>query len=118
MSGTTIASARVVAVLLADGWHRVVRGSFSVGTLGFGDGTDPDMPGFHLEEADHGTPDRPATLTGPLTSILAIRQAGSPARHTGELARPAARRWARPTPEAVAQKEPVLRSAQGGRQAR
>jgi hypothetical protein len=101
MNGITVAPAKVAAVLLADGWHLVVRGSFSVGALGFCDGPDPDRPGFCFEEADHGSPYRPATLTGPLTSILAVRQAGSPARHPGELARPAARRWARSTPDAV-----------------
>ena len=102
MSGITIAPAKVAAVLLADGWHRVVRGSFTVGALGLDDGADPDTPGFCFEEADNGSPYRPAALAGPLTSILAVRQAGSAARHPGELARPAARRWAPSTPEAVA----------------
>jgi hypothetical protein len=81
MSRTTVAAATVVAVLLADGWHRVVRGSFTVGPLDFCAGADPDMPGFYFEEADNGTPHRPAALVGPLNSILAIRQASSAARH-------------------------------------
>ena len=33
MSGTTVRSAKVVAVLLADGWHRIVPGSFRVGPI-------------------------------------------------------------------------------------
>jgi len=102
MSGIMVAPAKVAAVLLADGWHRVVRGSFSVGTLGFYDGADLDTPGFCFEEADHDSLYQPATLTGPVTSILAVRQAGSGARHPGGRARPAAGRWARSTPEAVA----------------
>jgi hypothetical protein len=101
MSGTTTAPAKVIAVLLADGWHHVVQGSFSVGPLSFGAVHDPDVPGFWFEEADHGNPYRPATLAGPLTSVLAVRQIGS-ARQTRELARPAAGRWTRPAPEAVA----------------
>jgi hypothetical protein len=102
MNGTTIATTNVVAVLLADGWHRVVQGSFSVGALGFGLHADPGTPGFCLEEADHGSPYRPATLAGPLSSILAVRLV-TPARLTRELGRPA-RRWTstRSTPEAVA----------------
>ena len=102
MSGISIAPAKVVAVLLADGWHRIVRGSFSVGPLGFGAGGGPGALGFCFEEADAGSPYRPTTLAGPLDSILAVRQAGSPAGHPGELTRPASRRWARSAPEAVA----------------
>ena len=33
MSTNEVAATKVVAVLLADGWHRIVRGSFSVGPL-------------------------------------------------------------------------------------
>ena len=101
MSGTTIAPTKVVAVLLADGWHRIVRGSFSVGPLGFGAGGGPGALGFCFEEADAGSPYRPTILAGPLDSIFAVRQAGS-AGHPGELARPAVKRWARSAPEAVA----------------
>jgi hypothetical protein len=101
MNGTTIATTNVVAVLLADGWHRVVQGSFSVGALGFGADADLGTPGFCFEEADHGSPYRPAALAGPLSSVLAVRLAAS-ARLTRELGRPAAGRWARSTPEAVA----------------
>jgi hypothetical protein len=91
----------VIAVLLADGWHRVVQGSFSVGALNFGAGDDPDVLGFWFEEADNGSPYRPAALAGPLNSILAVRQVGA-ARQTRELSRPVPRSWARSTPEAVA----------------
>ena len=101
MSSTTVAPAKVVAVLLADGWHRVVQGSFSIGALSFGAEDDPDVLGFWFEEADNGSPYRPAALAGPLNSILAVRQVGS-ARQTREPTRPVPRRWARPAPEAVA----------------
>jgi hypothetical protein len=102
MSSTTIAPAKVVAVLLADGWHRIVPGSFSVGPLGFGAGSGPGPLGFRFEEADAGSPYRPTTLAGPLGGILAVRQVGSAAGHPDELTRTAAERWARPAPEAVA----------------
>ena len=101
MSGTTIAPAKVVAVLLADGWHRIVAGSFSVGPLGFGSGSGPGTLGFRFEEADAGSPYRPTTLAGPLGSILAVRQVGA-ACHPAELARPASGRWTGSAPEAVA----------------
>jgi len=86
MSETTIATTKVVAVLLADGWHRIVQGSFSVGALSFGAGGDPHILGFWFEEADDSSPYRPAALAGPLNSILAVRQVGS-ARQTRELVR-------------------------------
>ena len=59
MSGTTIAISRVVAVLLADGWHRIIQGSFSVAALRFGAEADPGVLGFRFEEADTGSPYRP-----------------------------------------------------------
>jgi hypothetical protein len=74
MSGNDIAAGRVVAVLLADGWHRIVPGSFSVGPLGFGIGTDLGVPGFRFEEADAGRPYQPTVLAGPVDSIIAVRQ--------------------------------------------
>ena len=101
MSGTTIATSKVGAVLLADGWHRIIQGSFSVATLRFGAEADPGVLGFCCEEADTGNPYRPATLAGPLDSVLAVRQVGS-ARQTRELGQVAAGRWARSVPEAVA----------------
>ena len=33
MNDTLIATTKVVAVLLADGWHRIVPGSFGVGPI-------------------------------------------------------------------------------------
>ena len=100
MSDTTIVTTKVVAVLLADGWHPIVRGSFSVGPLGFGAGGGPGALGFCFDEADVGSPYRPTTLAGPLESILAVRQVGPAASHPAELARPAS--WVRSAPEAVA----------------
>ena len=71
----SIAPGQVVAVLLADGWHRIVPGSFRVGPLSFGAEAGPGTPGFRFEEeAGPGSPYRPATLAGPLRSILAVRQ--------------------------------------------
>jgi hypothetical protein len=101
MSDTTIVTTKVVAVLLADGWHRVVQGSFSVGALNFGAGADPGVLGFSFEAADVGNPYRPAALAGPLSSVLAVRQAAS-ARQARELGHPAPRRWVHPAAEAVA----------------
>ena len=56
MSGNDMTAGRVVAVLLADGWHRIVPGSFRVGPLSFGAEAGPGMPGFRFEEADAGRP--------------------------------------------------------------
>jgi hypothetical protein len=74
MKGDDIAVGRVVAVLLADGWHRIVPGSFWVGRMSFDAGTDPGTPGFRFEEADAGRPYQPTVLAGPLDSIIAVRQ--------------------------------------------
>jgi hypothetical protein len=41
MSDNDIAVSRVVSVLLADGWHRIVPGSFCVGPLSFEAEADP-----------------------------------------------------------------------------
>ena len=60
MSRTTIATSTVTAVLLADGWHRIIQGSFSVAALRFGAEADPGVLGFCCEEAD----------TGSLTALL------------------------------------------------
>ena len=68
--------ARVVAVLLADGWHRLVRGSFRVGPLSFGAETGPGTPGFRFEEADAGRPYQPTVLAG----IIAVGQVTPAAR--------------------------------------
>jgi hypothetical protein len=77
VSGTGIAAATVTAVLLADGWHQIVPGSFSVGPLSW---ANLDLPGFRFEEADAGRPYRPAVLAGPLDSVIAVRQVSPAAR--------------------------------------
>ena len=87
MSDNNVAAARVVAVPLADGWHRIVRGSFSVGRQSFGAGADPGVPGFRFEEADAGSPYQPTVLVGPLDSIIAVRHAAPTVRHLGDLDR-------------------------------
>jgi hypothetical protein len=77
MSNTPPASvvpAKVVAVLLADGWHHVSPGSFTVGTLGFGTHDDIGMLGYSFEEADNSGPYGPAVLAGRLDALLAVRQ--------------------------------------------
>jgi hypothetical protein len=89
MSHHHVASARVVAVLLADGWHRVVRGSFRVGPLSFEAEAGPGTPGFRFEEADAGGPYQPTVLIGPLDSIIAIRQAAPAVRPIGDQSRAA-----------------------------
>jgi len=83
MSGIDIAAGAVVAVLLADGWHRIVRGSFCVGPLSFEAGAGPGTPGFRFEEADAARPYRPAVLAGPVASIIAVRQVTPAGRHLG-----------------------------------
>jgi|SRR5271154_930464 len=102
MSGTKVATARVVAVLLADGWHQVARGSFSVGLLEFGAEVSSGALGFRFEEADSSSPYCPAVLAGPLGAILAVRQVRSVPRDPGGLACPPTRHWTRSSPEAVA----------------
>jgi hypothetical protein len=81
MTSTEITAATVVAVLLADGWHRITPGSFHVAPLNFGAGADPGVPGYRFEEADTASPYGPATLAGPLTALLAVRQAATSRRH-------------------------------------
>jgi hypothetical protein len=80
MSGNGIAVGRVVAVLLADGWHRIVPGSFRVGPLSFEAEAGSGPPGFCFEEADAGRPYQPTVLAGPVNSIVAIRQVPPTAR--------------------------------------
>ena len=84
MSGNDVAPTKVVAVLLADGWHRIVPSSFSVGPLGFGASPDLGGPGFRFEEADDGSPYQPAVLAGPLDSIIAVRQVTPALRRIGD----------------------------------
>ena len=80
MSDNTVVGTRVVAVLLADGWHRIVPGSFSLGPMGFVADADLGVPGFRFEEAAVGSPYQPTVLVGPLASIVAVRQVTSAAR--------------------------------------
>ena len=87
MSDNEATATRVVAVLLADGWHRIVPGSFSVGTLSFGAEAGPGTPGFRFEEADAGRPYQPTVLAGPLSSIIAVRQVPPAVRRVGDLDR-------------------------------
>ena len=68
MSDNTAAAAQVAAVLLADGWHHVARGSFSVGPLGLGAHADLGGLGFRFEEADAGSLHQPTSLAGPWTA--------------------------------------------------
>ena len=84
MSDNDMAAGRVVAVLLADGWHRIVPGSFGVGPLSFGAEAGPGTPGFRFEEADAGRPYQPTVLAGPLTSIIAVRQVTPALRRIGD----------------------------------
>ena len=91
MNDTQIATTTVVAVLLADGWHRIVPGSFSVGTMSFEAEAGPGTPSFRFEEeAESGRPYRPATLAGPLGSIIAVRQVTPARRRLGDPDRPQA----------------------------
>ncbi len=69
-----VAPATVVAVLLADGWHKVASGSFTIGALGFGDHDDRGVLGYRFEEIAEASPYGPATLAGPLDALLAVRQ--------------------------------------------
>ena len=84
MSGNDTAGGSVVAVLLADGWHRIVPGSFRVGPLSFGAEAGPGTPGFRFEEADAARPYQPAVLAGPLHSIIAVRQVTPVVRHIAD----------------------------------
>jgi hypothetical protein len=87
MSDNDVAGGRVVAVLLADGWHRIVPGSFRAGPLSFGAEAGPGTPGFRFEEADAGRPYQPTVLAGPMDSIIAVRQVTSAAQRIGDLDR-------------------------------
>jgi hypothetical protein len=87
MSTNDTAAAKVVAVLLADGWHQVIRGSFSVGPLGLGAHANLGGLGFRFEEADAGSLHRPTSLAGPLDSVIAVRQVTSTVTHLADLDR-------------------------------
>ena len=51
MSDNDMAAGRVISVLLADGWHRIVPGSFSVSPLRFGAGADLDRKSTRLNSS-------------------------------------------------------------------
>jgi hypothetical protein len=87
MSENGYSATSVVAVLLPDGWHRIVPSSFSVGPLSFGAGPDRGVPGFRFEEAESGSPYQPTVLAGPLDSIIAVRQVTRAARRVRDLDR-------------------------------
>ena len=94
MSGTQhllVAPEKVDAVLLADGWHKVALGSFTVGALGLGQDHDRGVLGYRFEEIGTTSLHKSATLTGPLDAVLAIRQvtARIPLREQG----PARQLW-------------------------
>ena len=99
MSDNDVAAGRIVAVLLADGWHRVVSSSFSIGPLGVGASADLGVPGFRFEEADDGSPYQPTVLAGPLDSIIAVRQVAPATRRVGDLDRARAARYGHPADE-------------------
>jgi hypothetical protein len=93
MNGTQhlpIAPEKVGAVLLADGWHRVARGSFTVGTLGFSQDDDHGVLGYRFEEIGTTSVDKSVTLAGPLDAVLAVRQvtARRPLRGQGAAGQP------------------------------
>ena len=64
----------VVAVLLADGWHQVASGSFTIGALSFGDPDGRGVLGYRFEEISEASPYGPAAMAGPLEALLAVRQ--------------------------------------------
>ena len=109
MSDNEATATRVVAVLLADGWHRIVPGSFRVDPLSFGAEAGPGTPGFRFEEADAGRPYRPTVLAGPLDSIIAVRQVAPAARRVGNLDRARAARYGHPADEAQRRAVPAGR---------
>ena len=87
MSDNNVAGGTVIAVLLADGWHRIVPGSFRAGPLSFGAEAGPGTPGFRFEEADAGRPYQPTVLAGPLEAIIAVRQVIPAVRRIADLDR-------------------------------
>ena len=84
MKDSDLTAGSVVAVLLADGWHPIVRGSFSLAPLALSAGAELGVPGFRFEEIDVGSASRPTVLAGPVNSIIAVRQAAAAAWRTGD----------------------------------
>ena len=77
----------IEAILLADGWHRIVPGSFRAGPLSFGAEAGPGTSGFRFEEADAGRPYQPAIMAGPLGNIIAVWQVTPAVRRLDDLDR-------------------------------
>jgi hypothetical protein len=107
------AGGRVIAVLLADGWHRIVPGSFRVGPLRFGAGVDCGVPGFRFEEADAGRPYQPTALAGPLDSIIAVQQVRPAVRGVSDPDRASAARGGQLTGHGARLSVPAGRRAAG-----
>jgi hypothetical protein len=64
----------VIAVLLADGWHHVEQTSFEVGPYQYGREAATGHDGsWGFEACEWLTNTDLITLSGPLTSILAVR---------------------------------------------
>jgi hypothetical protein len=81
----TIDVSEVAAVLLADGWRQVHKGSFVLDSYEFVDGDDvlvgggqvPGVPSVGFQFLDGEAWPTEVTIAGPLTSILAIRRVRS-----------------------------------------
>ena len=69
-----VTPATVVAVLLADGWHKVASGSFTIGSLSFGNSDGRGVLGYRFEEIAEASPYGPAAMAGPIEALLAVRQ--------------------------------------------
>lgn len=66
---------RISAVLLPDGWHRVVLGSFRVGILSFDPGSGgAGAAGFRFEEMNPSPSQGSGLISGVLSSLLAVRE--------------------------------------------
>ena len=71
---TSIDVAKVRGVLLADGWHEVKTGtSFEVGSYGYMKGGQGVPPQLFDRKAGFTFMDNHGLVTGPLTSVLAVR---------------------------------------------
>jgi hypothetical protein len=71
---TSIDVAKVRGVLLADGWHEVKTGtSFEVGTYSYMKGGQGVPPQVFDRKASFTFTDNHGLVTGPLTSVLAVR---------------------------------------------
>lgn len=70
---------RVTEVLLPDGWHSISPGSLEIGVIVFTDIADPEREPTQLPDGVEGhgfayfDPTTGDRITGPLSSLLAIR---------------------------------------------